>query len=132
MSVLRWTYVPARFLVIAVLSGPLASSAAMAHEEKAVEGHSAVVMRDITICSDGTRLSGVLLYPKDREEDEKLPALVLCNGWGGTKAFLMGSGIGPRFAAAGYVVIVYDYRNWGDSDSRLVVLGAMPRPDEDG
>jgi len=44
----------------------------------------------------------------------------------------MGSGIAPRFAAAGYVVINYDYRGWGDSDSRLVVRGEMPKPDEDG
>ena len=44
----------------------------------------------------------------------------------------MRSGIAPRFAAAGYVVIDYDYRNWGDSDSRLVVRGEMPKPDKDG
>jgi dipeptidyl aminopeptidase/acylaminoacyl peptidase len=77
-------------------------------------------------------LSGVLLYPKDRKEGEKLPAIVLCNGWGGTKAFLMRSGIAPSFAAAGYVVINYDYRGWGDSDSRLVVRDEMPKPDKDG
>jgi len=40
----------------------------------------------------------------------------------------MRSGIAPRFAAAGFVVINYDYRNWGDSDSRLVVRGEMPKP----
>jgi dienelactone hydrolase len=44
----------------------------------------------------------------------------------------MRSGIAPRFAAAGYVVINYDYRGWGDSDSRLVVRGEMPGPDKDG
>ena len=135
MKVLRhmsWTRVPALFAVVAILSGALMSHAAMAQEEKAVEGFPAVLRRDITLWSDGTRLSGVLLYPKDREEGEKLPAIVLCNGWGGTKAFLMRSGIAPRFAAAGYVVIDYDYRNWGDSDSRLVVRGEMPKPNEDG
>ena len=44
----------------------------------------------------------------------------------------MRSGIAPRFAAAGYVVINYDYRGWGDSDSRLVVRDEMPKPDEGG
>ncbi|MHC4176478.1 MAG: alpha/beta hydrolase [Planctomycetota bacterium] len=135
MKVLRnssWTRVLALFAVVAILSGALMSRAAMAQEEKAVEKFPTVVQRDITLWSDGTRLSGVLLYPKDRKEGEKLPAIVLCNGWGGTKAFLMRSGIAPRFAAAGYVVIVYDYRNWGDSNSRLVIRGEMPKPDKDG
>ncbi len=126
------TRVPALFAVAAILSGALTSHAAMAQEEKAVENFPTVLQRDITLWSDGTRLSGILLYPKDREEGEKLPAIVLCNGWGGTKAFLMRSGIAPRFAAAGYVVIDYDYRNWGDSNSRLVVRGQMPKPDKDG
>jgi dipeptidyl aminopeptidase/acylaminoacyl peptidase len=44
----------------------------------------------------------------------------------------MQTGIAPRFAAAGYVVVNYDYRGWGDSDSRLVVRDKMPKPDKDG
>jgi dipeptidyl aminopeptidase/acylaminoacyl peptidase len=116
----------------AVLSAAMASPAAPAQEEKAVENFPAVLQRDIAIWSDGTRLSGVLLYPRDREAGKKLPAIVLVNGWGGTKAFLMQSGIAPRFAAAGYVVINYDYRGWGDSDSRLVVRGGTPLPGPDG
>ena len=129
---LRGTRMPALFAVVAILSGALMSHAAMAQEEKSVENFPAVRQREITLWSDGTRLSGVLLYPKDRDEGEKLPAIVLCNGWGGTKTFLMRSGIAPRFATAGYVVINYDYRGWGDSDSRLVVRGLMPEPDKDG
>ena len=135
MKVLRnlsWTCVPALFAAVAILSGVLMSPAAMAQEEKAVENFPGVHQRNITLWSDGTRLSGVLLYPRDREEGKKLPAIVLCNGWGGTRAFLMRSGIAPRFAAAGYVVINYDYRGWGDSDSRLVVRGLLPEPDKDG
>ena len=120
------------FAVVLILSGALRSPAAMVQEEKAVEKFPTVLQREITLWSDGTRLSGVLLYPKDRKEDEKLPAIVLCNGWGGTKAFLMRSGIAPRFAEAGYVVINYDYRGWGDSDSRLVIRGQMPKPDKNG
>jgi len=116
----NWTGLSGLLAVTVILSGTLISHAAMAQEEKAVEGFPTVLQRDITLWSDGTRLSGVLLYPKDRKEGEKLPAIVMCNGWGGTKAFLMRSGIAPRFAAAGYVVINYDYRNWGDSDSRLI------------
>jgi dipeptidyl aminopeptidase/acylaminoacyl peptidase len=128
----RWKYGPALFSGVALLAWALMLPNATAQEERAVENFPTVLQRDITLWSDGTRLSGVLLYPKNRKEGEKLPALVLCNGWGGTKAFLVGTGIAPRFAAAGYVVINYDYRGWGDSDSRLVVRGAMPKPDQDG
>ncbi len=126
---------PALLAVLAIVWGTWTSHLATAQEEqeeKTVEGFPSVLQREITLWSDGTRLSGILLYPKDREKGQKLPAIVLCNGWGGTKAFLMRSGIAPRFAAAGYVVIDYDYRNWGDSDSRLVVRGEMPKPDKDG
>lgn len=135
MRVLRissWTHVPSLFAFAVILSGAWMSPAAMAQEEKAVENFPTVLARDITLWSDGTQLSGVLLYPKDRREGKKLPAIVLCNGWGGTKAFLMRSGIAPRFAAAGYVVINYDYRGWGDSNSRLVVRGQLSKPAQDG
>ncbi|MBP7937146.1 MAG: alpha/beta fold hydrolase [Phycisphaerae bacterium] len=114
------------------VAGLLRERAATTHEETTVEGFPNVLQRDISVWSDGTRLSGVLLYPKDREKGKRLPAIILCNGWGGTKAFLMGTGIAPRFADAGYVVINYDYRGWGDSDSRLVVRGEMPTPGKDG
>lgn len=135
MMVLRsvsWARVSAQFAAAMIVAGVWMSQAAMAQEEKVVEGFPTVLQRDISLWSDGTRLSGVLLYPKDHQEGEMLPAIVLCNGWGGTKAFLMQTGIAPRFAAAGYVVINYDYRGWGDSDSRLVVRDEMPEPDEAG
>jgi hypothetical protein len=132
MKVLTRNRVLPLFAVAVIASSMLTSRVSLGQEEKAVQGFPTVLQRDISLWSDGTRLSGVLLYPKDRPEGQKLPALVLCNGWGGTKAFLMRSGIAPRFAAAGYVVINYDYRGWGDSDSRLVVRGEMPNPDKNG
>lgn len=127
-----WRRMSAAIAVAAFLLGlPIAIDIA-AEEEKSVWRFPSIFQRDITLWSDGTRLSGVLLYPKDWKKGEKLPAIVMCNGWGGTKAFLMYSGIAPRFAAAGYVVITYDYRGWGDSDSRLVVRGKMPKRGKDG
>ena len=89
-----------------------------------------VEMRAIDIWSDGTRLSGNIFYPKDRG-DEKLPAIVLCHGWGGVKSHLNGT-YAPKFAAAGFVVLTFDYRGWGESDSRLVIQGEAPKPDKEG
>ncbi len=96
-----------------------------------VEGYPTLVRKPVEIWSDGTRLAGDVFYPKATAEGEKLPAIVLCHGWGGTKAHL-NRGIAPRFAAAGYLVLAFDYRGWGESDSRLVVRGEMPKPDEEG
>ena len=38
----------------------------------------------------------------------------------------------PTFADAGFVVLTFDYRGWADSDSRLVMIGGQPGPDDKG
>ena len=96
-----------------------------------VRGFSDVMIKDVQFWSDGTRLAGNVLYPKGHSAPDTLPALVMCHGWGGMKSHLNGQ-IAPSFAQAGYVVFTFDYRGWGESDSRLVVRGDMPKPDADG
>jgi len=96
-----------------------------------VHGFPELERRAVTFWSDGTRLAGDVTYPKDTKEGEKLPALVMCHGWGGEKAHL-NMAIGPQFAREGYVVFTFDYRGWGQSDGRLIVLGDMPKPDAEG
>ena len=93
--------------------------------------NDAVASRAVTIWSDGTRLAGNLFHPKEAKEGDKLPAIVLCHGWGGVKEHLNRT-YAPRFAGAGFVVLTFDYRGWGESDSRLVVTGEMPKPDAGG
>ena len=100
-------------------------------EEKDVPGFPELKRRAVTFWSDGTRLAGDLTYPANIKAGEKLPTLVMCHGWGGEKRHLNGQ-IAPRFAREGYVVFTFDYRGWGESDSRLVVTGEMPKPDADG
>jgi dienelactone hydrolase len=87
--------------------------------------------RAVNVWSDGTRLSGDLFFPKGLKPTDKLPAIVLCHGWGGVRSHL-NRAYAPQFAAAGFVVLTFDYRGWGDSDSRLVIRGPMPKPDEKG
>jgi len=92
---------------------------------------STVNHRPVNIWSDGTRLSGDLYYPQDLKAGDKLPVIVLCHGWGGLRSHLNAS-YAPEFARAGYMVLTFDYRGWGDSDSRLVLQDKMPEPDENG
>jgi dipeptidyl aminopeptidase/acylaminoacyl peptidase len=90
-----------------------------------------VESRPVDIYSDGTRLSGDLFYPKGAKAGDNLPVIVLCHGWGGLRAHL-NSSYAPAFAGAGYAVLSFDYRGWGDSDSRLIIKGSMPEPDANG
>src|SRR5262249_31108405 len=34
-----------------------------------------------------------------------------------------------RFAQAGYLVVAFDYRGWGESDSRLIAVGKLQKKD---
>ena len=87
--------------------------------------------RPVTILCDGVRMAADLFSPKELKADQKLPALILCNGTGGTKA-KVGNRTAPSFARAGFIVLSFDYRGWGESDSKLITLEAQPRPDAAG
>lgn len=90
-----------------------------------------VEKRAVTIWSDGTRMAGDLYLPKNRQEGEKLPAIVFCAGTGGTKGGT-GGRLGPIFAEKGYVALAFDYRGWGESESQLMAVEPQPKPDEKG
>lgn len=84
----------------------------------------------VDIWSEGTRMAGDLYRPAGAPDDARLPAIVMSHGWGGTKAGLRRNA--AIFAADGFVVLAFDYRGWGESDGKLVVVGDMPEPDADG
>ena len=77
-----------------------------------------VAERRVDIYSQGVRMSGTVLYPQAALEGKKLPTVVMSHGWGGTADLLRPQA--ERFARAGYFVLVFDYRGWGDSDGREV------------
>lgn len=84
--------------------------------------------RRADIISDGVRLSARLFHPKSPATP--LPIIVMSHGWGGTAAGLESQA--SAFAQAGYFVVAFDYRGWGDSDARLVRDGAAPQQGADG
>ena len=82
-----------------------------------------VTFRTADIMSEGTRMAAEVFAPKD-PKGEKLPTIVMSHGWGGTAAMLRPDGV--AFARAGYLVVTFDYRGWGKSDSRLILAGKPP------
>ena len=88
-----------------------------------------VERRATTIFSDGTRMAADLYLPKNLKPDDKLPAIVLCAGTGGTKGGSQAR-VAPHFVEKGYIVLAFDYRGWGQSESQLIALEQQPKPDE--
>ncbi len=85
-----------------------------------------VNFRTTDIISEGTRMEAEVFSPKD-PKNEKLPTIIMSHGWGGVAKALRPDAI--EFARAGYLVVTFDYRGWGNSDSRLVVVGKTPKKD---
>ena len=82
-----------------------------------------VNFRAADVLSEGTRMSAEVFAPK-APKSAKLPTIIMSHGWGGTAAALRPDAI--VFARAGYLVVAFDYRGWGKSDSRLVPAGGKP------
>lgn len=79
--------------------------------------------RTASIMSEGTRMAAEL-YSLKTLEGKKLPTVILCHGWGGTITGLRPDTV--AFARAGYLALVFDYRGWGASDSRVILTRPAP------
>ena len=90
-----------------------------------------IEIRPVTIMSDGTKMAGDVYLPKNRKPGDKLPAIIMCAGTGGTKKGLPRRWA-PILAREGFAVLGFDYRGWGESDPLLMLVGDVPKPDEKG
>jgi uncharacterized protein len=79
--------------------------------------------RRVNIMSEGVRLHGELFSLKSLA-GKKLPTVIQAHGWGGTAAAFRRDSI--DLANAGYLVLSFDYRGWGESDARLILAGQSP------
>ena len=91
-----------------------------------------VERKQVTIWSDGTRMAGDLYAHKQLKPGEKLPAIVFVHGTSGVKKMAWSIRLATAFAQKGYIFLNFDYRGWGESDSKLLSVDAMPEPDENG
>lgn len=73
----------------------------------------------VDIYSEGNRMTGYVYTAKTAAADAKLPTIIMAHGWGGVQAQLRQDA--SEFAREGYLVLTFDYRGWGESDSRVVL-----------
>ncbi len=77
--------------------------------------------RTVNVMSEGVRLHAELFSLKTLA-GKPLPTVIQAHGWGGTAANLRMDSL--ALANAGYLVIAFDYRGWGQSDGRIVLTAA--------
>lgn len=71
--------------------------------------------RDIAFPSEGVECRGWLYVPDDLQPGQKAPAIVMANAVSAIKEITLPI-YAARFVEAGFVVLVFDYRNFGASD----------------
>ena len=70
--------------------------------------------RDVTFTSQGVDCAGWLFVPDGLAEGQQAPAIVMANAFSAVKEIYL-SNHAERFAAAGFVVLAFDYRTFGGS-----------------
>ena len=97
----------------------MAAGLANAQDKRPFKAPADINFRTGDIMSEGTRMQAEVFTPKDTVG--KLPTILMSHGWGGTANSLRPDAV--VFARAGFLVVTFDYRGWGNSDSRLVSVG---------
>jgi dienelactone hydrolase len=110
-------------LVLSALSVSLTLLAASTLAQSATPDD--VKTRKVDIYSEGTRMTGYVFSPQSASTEAKLPTIVMAHGWGGTQRGLRRDA--AALARAGYLAVTFDYRGWGESDSRVILT--KPAPD---
>lgn len=116
------------FILLAALTVSAAAQTPKKGGRKRQPLPDTVEMKQVTVWSDGTRMAGDLYLPKGLKPEDKLPAIILCAGTGGTKGGSQAR-VAPLFAEKGYIVLAFDYRGWGQSESQLKAIEQQPAPD---
>jgi dipeptidyl aminopeptidase/acylaminoacyl peptidase len=81
----------------------------------------------ISFYSEGVRLAGDLFTPENLAPGERRAGIVLCHGYTGVRSLYLPDNA-RVLTEAGYVVLTFDYKGWGDSEgprSRLAPYGRV-------
>jgi uncharacterized protein len=117
-----------RYVGIAVVLGWISLPAAAQQRDAKFSPPEDIAFRAATITSEGTRMAAEVYAPKSAG-NTPLPTIVMAHGWGGVAEQLRPDAI--LFARAGYLVVIFDYRGWGASDSRVVLTQPQPKRTSD-
>ena len=82
---------------------------ASAHDYRPPEG---IGFRIADFISENVRLTAQWFYAAEHQKARKLPTVIIAHGWGGTAANSREDAV--DLARAGYLVMLFDYRGWGD------------------
>jgi uncharacterized protein len=82
--------------------------------------------RTASVISEGVRLHAEL-YSLKSLAGKPLPTIIQAHGWGGVAANFRWDSM--ALANAGYLVIAFDYRGWGQSAGRIVLTAAPEKKD---
>ena len=115
----------ALMLALGFATGGSAKPAAQAGQQPAAafKAPDTIDFRSANIMSEGVRLHAELFSLKTLA-GKQLPTVIMAHGWGGTAAGFRRDAI--ELAAAGYLAITFDYRGWGESDSRVILTSPVP------
>ena len=97
------------------------STAAAPSAARPSAGARPVAVGPAAFYADGYRLAADLYLPADRGAGERLPAIVLCHGFGGLRGFWFPD-FARFFASGGYAVLAFDHRGIGDSEGPRLSL----------
>jgi hypothetical protein len=73
------------------------------------------VKRQVTFYSEGVKLAGDLYVPDEPTHAEDRAGIVLCHGYTGVKDLYLPDNA-RVLNEAGYVVLTFDYKGWGESE----------------
>jgi dipeptidyl aminopeptidase/acylaminoacyl peptidase len=82
--------------------------------------------RPVKFYSEGVRLAGDLFLPDGLRARERRAGIVLCHGYTGVRNLYLPD-IAAILTKAGYVVLTFDYKGWGDSEGPPARLAPYSR-----
>ena len=84
------------------------------------------MQKPVTFYSEGIKLVADLYYPEDIGAGEQRAGVVLCHGYTGVKDLYLPDNA-RVLNEAGYVVLTFDYKGWGDSEGPRTRLAPYSR-----
>lgn len=73
------------------------------------------IMEKVTFESEGAKLVGNLYYPKNFDESQTYPAIIVSGSWTTVKEQMAGL-YAKQLANEGFITLAFDFRNFGESE----------------